>query len=91
MALVAAQSIRAIPLCPAGTIKPKFTANNNTYSYTSTSPNVNINWGNCSGNYIVNVAKPCGLQGINYKAVNVYSTSGGGGGENPCEGNCNLS
>ena len=77
-----------LTLCPAGTIKPKFTANNNTYSYTSTSPNVNINWGNCSGNYIVNVAakNPCGLQGINYKAVNVYSTSGGGGGENPCEG-----
>lgn len=78
-----------LTLCPAGTIKPKFTANNDTYSYTSTSPTVNINWGNCSGNYIVNVAakNPCGLQGINHKVVNVYSTSGGGGGGNdPCAG-----
>ena len=78
-----------LTLCPSGTIKPKFTANNSTSSYTSTSTSVNINWGNCAGNYVLNCASknPCGLTGINYKAVNVYSTSGvGGGGENPCEG-----
>lgn len=78
-----------LTLCPSGTIKPKFTANNSTSSYTSTSTSVNINWGNCAGNYVLNCASknPCGLTGINYKAVNVYSTTGGGGGgENPCEG-----
>ena len=76
-----------LTLCPSGTIKPKFAANSDTYSYTSTSPTVNINWGNCSGNYIVNVAakNTCGLQGINHKVVNVYSTSGGGGND-PCAG-----
>ena len=75
-----------LTLCPPGIIFPKFTLNNSN-SYTSTNPSATVNWGNCVGSYVVNcVAKnSCGVDGIGYKIVDVFTNSGGGGSD-PCEG-----
>ena len=76
-----------LTICPTGTILPKFSSNNGT-TYTSTSTSATVNWGNCTGTYVVNcIAKnACGEDGIYHKIVDVFSTTGGGGGSNPCEG-----
>lgn len=73
--------------CPTGTIFPKFASNNST-SFTTTSTSASVNWGNCVGTYTVNciAQNACGTDGIYYKVVDVFSTTGGGGGSNPCEG-----
>lgn len=77
-----------LTICPTGTVLPKFSSNNGT-TYTSTSTTASVNWGNCTGTYVVNcIAKnACGEDGISHKIVDVFSTTGGGGGgSNPCEG-----
>ena len=76
-----------LTICPSGTVFPKFSSNNST-SFTTTSTSASVNWGNCVGTYTVNcVAKnACGTDGIYYKVVDVFSSTGGGGGSNPCEG-----
>lgn len=77
--------------CPTGTVFPKFSANNS-MAFTTTSTSASVNWGNCVGTYTVNcVAKnACGTDGIYYKVVDVFSTTGGGGGSNPCEGELSV-
>lgn len=73
-----------LTICPPGITSPKFTSNNSN-SYTSTTPNATVNWGNCVGSYVVNcIAKnPCGTAGIGYKIVDVFTS---GGGSDPCVG-----
>jgi len=73
--------------CPSGTLFPKFASNNST-SFTTTSTSASVNWGNCVGTYTVNciALNTCGTDGIYYKVVDVFSSTGGGGGSNPCEG-----
>jgi hypothetical protein len=77
--------------CPPGVVKPKF-PNNSIYSYTSTSLNANINWGNCTGTYIVNCysKNECGITPINHKSVTVYKPSTNGGGNDPCTGTLTI-
>jgi hypothetical protein len=77
--------------CPQGTIKPKF-PNGSTTSYTSTSKNANVIWGNCPGTYFVQCyyKNECGLTPINHKYVNVFSPTGGGGSD-PCAGRLSMS
>ena len=76
-----------LTICPSGTVFPKFSSNNST-SFTTTSTSASVNWGNCVGTYTVNCVaqNACGTDGIYYKVVDVFSSTGGGGGSNPCEG-----
>lgn len=73
-----------LTICPQGTVLPKFSGSNSSI-LTSSSTSTSINWGNCSGTYVVNcIAKnPCGEDGIYHKVVNVINY--GGGGSDPCE------
>lgn len=74
-----------LTICPQGTVLPKFSVSNSSI-LTSSSTSASVNWGNCSGTYVVNcIAKnPCGEDGIYHKVVNVLNY-GGGGGSDPCE------
>lgn len=74
-----------LTICPQGTVLPKFSGSNSS-TLTSSSTSATVNWGNCSGTYVVNcIAKnPCGEDGIYHKIVNVINY-GGGGGSDPCE------
>ena len=74
--------------CPQGIVKPKF-PNNSVSSYTTTSLNANINWGNCAGTYTINcfAKNECGLSPINHKIVTVYKTTSG---NDPCTGTLSI-
>ncbi|WP_417236653.1 T9SS type A sorting domain-containing protein [Bizionia paragorgiae] len=68
--------------CPNGGIAPRFqTGNGYSSTLTTTSKYAFVNWGNCPGNYIVNVRaiNDCGASDISNKSVKVYGYY-----DNPC-------
>lgn len=69
---------------PPGTELPRFQTGPNTYSteFYTTQSYSRVYWGNCRGNYVVNVAavNSCGERGLDYQTVNVYDPYGG----DPC-------
>ncbi|TYC07652.1 T9SS type A sorting domain-containing protein [Bizionia gelidisalsuginis] len=71
--------------CQNGGVLPSFqTGNGNTSTLTSASKYAFINWGTCTGNFVVNVRalNDCGASDISYKQVTIYANGNGGG--NPC-------
>jgi Secretion system C-terminal sorting domain len=73
-----------LTICPSGVVLPKFIDSGSPVFFSST-PNANVNWGNCNGTYLVScsASNGCTPSLIGSRSINVYNPNGGGGGTNP--------
>lgn len=70
--------------CPSGGVPPKFQTGSGSASTITTSyPLVNVLWGTCTGNYVINcrAINDCGSSDYTYKNVTVFDPDG----NNPCD------